>query len=60
MCVHKTFKIIQLLTILYIDFFNNVIQAELLRYSAMANDDQKENTLEEMSFLGLELQDDML
>lgn len=48
------------MTILLIDFFNNVIQAELLRESNFNNEDHKENLLEEMSFIGLELQDDMI
>ncbi|CAD8156390.1 unnamed protein product [Paramecium octaurelia] len=56
----KTYRIHQLLTMLYVEFFNNIIQAELLKYFQLNNEELKQNPLENMDFLNLKLEDNLL
>ncbi|CAD8171537.1 unnamed protein product [Paramecium pentaurelia] len=58
--VWKTYRIHQLLTILYVEFFNNIIQAEILKYFQLNNEELKQNPLENMDFLCLKLEDNLL
>ncbi|CAD8084833.1 unnamed protein product [Paramecium sonneborni] len=57
--VHKSYRIQQLLIMLYVDFFNNIFQAEILRYSQIINEDSKQNIYEQYSYIGLQILDDM-
>ncbi|CAD8086031.1 unnamed protein product [Paramecium sonneborni] len=57
--VHKTFRIQQLLIMLYVDFFNNIFQAETVRYNQIINEDNKQNIYEQYSYIGLQILDDM-
>ncbi|CAD8175101.1 unnamed protein product [Paramecium pentaurelia] len=57
--VHKSYRIQQLLIMLYVDFFNNIFQAEILRFSQIVNEDNKQNIYEQYSFIGLQILDDM-
>ncbi|CAK81015.1 unnamed protein product (macronuclear) [Paramecium tetraurelia] len=57
--VHKSYRIQQLLIMLYVDFFNNVFQAEILRFSQIVNEDNKQNIYEQFSYIGLQILDDM-
>ncbi|CAD8079057.1 unnamed protein product [Paramecium sonneborni] len=56
----KTYRIHQLLTMLYVEFFNNIIQAELLKYFQLNNEELKQNPLENMDFLNLKLEDNLI
>ncbi|CAD8074030.1 unnamed protein product [Paramecium sonneborni] len=56
----KTYLIHQLLTILYVEFFNNILQAELIKYFQLNNEELKLNPLDKMDFLNLRLEDNLV